>query len=171
MHGKKSAASYRSITRNTAVPFFPKYSYSGCPMKKYRTITLAAMTILAMLFSLIPMSSALARRNDTQVTIKIRNRTGGTVQVRLSAENGKSLFFEVGPGQTNTVVFEGRFQYFASSPCGNQGGVFNMNVTKELFFSCVAAGLEVKLIVPGMEMCMAGMPGMPGHTGYHCHIM
>jgi hypothetical protein len=139
-------------------------------MKKHKAITLSAITILAMLFSLFPMSTALASRDNTQVTIKIKNRTGGTVRVRLTDENGKSLFFEYGPGHTNTVVFEGRFQYFAGTPCGNQSGVFNMNVTKELFFSC-GAGLEVKLLVPGMEMCMAGMPGMPGHTAYHCHTM
>jgi hypothetical protein len=141
-------------------------------MKKYKAITLSAITILAMLISIFPMSTAMASRDATQVTIKIKNQTGGTVLVRLTDENGKSLFFEYGPGHTNTVVFESRFQYYASTPCGNQSGVFNVNVTKELFFSCGAAGLDVKLLVPILEeTCMSGMPDMPEHTAYHCHTL
>jgi hypothetical protein len=123
-------------------------------MKTYTTITLTAITILTMLFSLLPMSSALASQNDTLVTIKIKNRTGGTVMVSLFDEHGKSLFFNYGPGQTNTVLSEGRFHYYVSTPCGNQSGVFNLNVTKELSFSCRTA-----------------MPDMPEHQAYHCHAM
>ncbi len=140
-------------------------------MKTYTTITLAAITILAMLFSFLPVSTALAKKEDTNVTLMVKNRTGGTVMVRLTDENGKSLFFTYGPGQANTILFEGHFSYYASAPCGNQSGVFNLNVTKELLLSC-DADLEVALLVPvHKEICMPAMPEMPEHPADHCHPM
>ena len=139
-------------------------------MKKLTTITLAAITILTMLFSFLPMSTALAKKDDTNVTLKVKNRTGGKVAVMLIDENGNRIFFEYGPGLTNTIVFEGRFRYYASTPCGNQNGVFNLNVTKELLFSC-GDSLEVALIVPvRREACMPDMPDMPeAHCSHMVH--
>ena len=143
-------------------------------MKKIIIITVAAITTLTMLFSFLPISIVLAKKDDTNVTLKVKNQTGGKVAVMLIDENGNHIFFEYGPGQTNTVVFEGHFRYYASTPCGNQSGIFNLNVTKELLFSC-GNGLEVTLIVPvGRETCMPGMPNMPDmpeHESAHCHHM
>jgi hypothetical protein len=140
-------------------------------MKTYTTITLAALTILALLFSFLPVSTALAKKDAVNVTLTVKNRTGGTVLVRLTDENGKSLFYAYEPGQTNTVLFEGHFRYYASTLCGNQSGVFNLNVTKELFFSC-NAGLEMALLVPFREeICMPAMPEMSEHPAGHCHPM
>ncbi len=136
-------------------------------MKKITKLTLAAITILTMLFSFLPLSVAQAKKDDTKVTLKVRNRTGGEVTVMLIDENGNHIFFEYGPGLTNTHVFEGHFGYYASTPCGNQSGIFNLNVTKELFFSC-GDGLEVVLIVPvRREPCMPDMPDMPEAHCYH----
>jgi hypothetical protein len=65
-------------------------------MKKIIIITLTAITTLTMLFSFLPVSTALAKKNDTNVTLKVRNRTGGKVAVMLIDENGNHLFSSMG---------------------------------------------------------------------------
>ena len=116
-------------------------------MKKLTTITLAVIAILTMLFSFLPMSTAQAKREGTDVTLKVRNRTGGQVSLKLVDENGNPMFFVYEPGQTSTPLPEGQYTYYASTPCGNRSGIFNVNVTKELLFSC-NEGLEIALTVP-----------------------
>jgi hypothetical protein len=140
-------------------------------MKKFAVVTL---TILALLFSFLPMSSAQAKKDPTDVTLKVRNRTGGVVELKLVDQNGDSRWFRYDPGQTNTPLPEGLYTYYASTPCGNQSGIFNVNITKELLFAC-NRGVEVSLnrrSVGGGGFCYSVVDYDPdevwGIIGAHC---
>jgi hypothetical protein len=114
-------------------------------MKK-TSVPLAFLTLLTLLFSFLPLNTVLAKKGDTSLTLTIKNRTGGPITVLLTDAEGHHFPFTFAPGVTNQDVFEGHFSYYASTPCGNRSGDLNLNVTKELFFSC-GDGLEVTLEV------------------------
>lgn len=143
-------------------------------MKKISAVTLATITILTLLFSFLPLSTALATKEVAYVTLKVTNRTGGKVMLLLINENGKRLISEYETGLTNTILSEGRFHYYVRTISGNQSGSFNLNITKDLFFSC-GTSLEVALVVPvRTEACMhdmTTMPVMPEMPSNHCHPM
>jgi hypothetical protein len=122
-------------------------------MKNQKLLMVSLILIFAVLFSLAPQNAALAKKDDTVVDLKVRNRTGGIVEIKLVDENGNPSWFRYEPGQTITPLSEGIYAYYASTDCGNRSGVFNLNVTKELLFSC-GNGIEVTLTVPtGSSFC------------------
>jgi hypothetical protein len=125
-------------------------------MKKISPISLTLIAVVSILFSILPVNTALAMKDAVDVTLKVRNRTGGKVTVMLINEDGNRLYFDYVPGLTNTALPEGIYRYYASTSCGNQGGEFNLNVTKQLFFAC-GEGLAVELTVPvskgGLNVC------------------
>ncbi len=100
------------------------------------SITLVVITILTMLFSFLPPGTALAKA-PVEVDLRIRNRTGGVVELKLVDANGNASWFRFEPGQTTVSLPEGIYSYYASTDCGNYSGILNLNVTKELmFFAC-----------------------------------
>jgi len=115
-------------------------------MKKISSVVLVLMIILSIAFSFLPMSTAQAK-SESDLSLKVRNRTGAVVSLKLIDENGNPWFFSYQPGQSNTLLPDGFYTYYASTVCGNKSGVFNINVTKELIFSC-GNSVEVSLKVP-----------------------
>ena len=113
-------------------------------MKK---ITLA-LVVFVLLFSTLPTSSVLAKKSVSNVSITVKNRTGGLVTLALVDQNGKRVAFSYEPGLVDFSVLEGRYTYYASTPCGVQSGVFNLNVSKQLDFFCNNDGREISLFVP-----------------------
>ena len=145
-------------------------------MKKILTICFSAAAILALLFSYLPVDSALAKKAKTNVTIKVKNRTGSLVLISLVDTSGAYSLLKFQPGVTNTVVAEGRYYYYASTICGIKSGYFNMNVTKQLDFYC-EHGVNIALFVPHRNFCFAvwdfsRIPGPSYHVwtnyGPHC---
>lgn len=113
-------------------------------MRKLTSMILVLATLLTLLFSFLPMTVAHAQKDPNDLTLRIHNRTGGQVILNLVDTDGNVQFFSFIPGQSNVTIPAGNFRYYASTPCGNRAGTFNLNVTKELFFSC-GEGIEVTL--------------------------
>lgn len=116
-------------------------------MKKHLLLAIMAVLIFVLSFSLIPLSDALAKKEPIVVPITIRNQTGGRVILTLINENWGRQVFEYIPGIFEQMEFQGKYKFYASTPCGNRSGEFNLNSHKELFFSC-GNGLDISLKVP-----------------------
>jgi hypothetical protein len=106
-------------------------------VKKNAVITL---TILVMLFDLLgkpllPVSSALAKEGG-QIYLYIRNRTGGHVKLSLTDKTGKKTVFDYNDGLYKERLNEGVYTYHFITPCGSEAGKMNLNVNKQLYFSC-----------------------------------
>jgi hypothetical protein len=104
-------------------------------MRKFIPAALVIITVLALLFSFLPINSVQAKQN-TEIVLDVRNRTGDTISLKLIDENGNARWFVFQPGLTPTPLPEGGYTFYASTVCGNRTGVFNLNVTKELLFDC-----------------------------------
>ena len=123
-------------------------------MKKFISISFAIISILALLFSYQPAGQALALKDKTDITIKVKNRTGRMVLISLVDESGAYTLLKYQPGVTNTVIKEGKYYYYASTSCGIKSGYFNLNVTKQLDFSC-DNGANIALFVPHRNFCFS----------------
>jgi len=102
-------------------------------------------TILAVVFSLLPISSVMAKKVDQPVIFSIRNRTGATMELKLTDKNGLHHFFTLSEGISHIELVQGVYGYYASLPCGTEVGKFNFGVAKEYLFSC-HKGPEITLI-------------------------
>ncbi|MCX6081288.1 MAG: hypothetical protein NTW32_17285 [Chloroflexi bacterium] len=114
-----------------------------------------AIVMLTLLFSLLPASSALAGKAIGDVTISVKNHTGGNVTLTLSDQYGNRFVFNYEPGMFDSTVLEGRYSYYANTPCGIQTGSFNMNVNKHLDFFCNTDDDEISLRVPSSQAGLA----------------
>jgi hypothetical protein len=123
-------------------------------MKKNTTITTIAVLILAVLFSMLPVSTALAKRAPDAVTITVKNHTSGKVTVTLTDENNARYTFTFEePGMYDFSIPQGHYSYYATTPCGSESGEFNLNVHKELFLSC-QDGREIILSKSDCEVAL-----------------
>lgn len=127
-------------------------------MKKF-IVTL--LVLLGMLFSMLPTLTALAKKETGVVSISVKNRTGGIVTLILVDQNGYRHVFSYEPGMFNSSLLEGRYSFYANTPCGVQSGVLNLNVNKHLDFYCAKEGREIHLYVP--------VPAVP--SGSACRLM
>ncbi len=128
-------------------------------MKK---LVFATLTILALLFSLLPASTAFAKSGGS-ATISVRNQTGGNVTITLySADGSKTLTYEV--GTSFSTVGAGTYTFYAVTPCGVQSGKFNVNVNKTLYLSC-NEGREVSLFIPSTPQYCYSVWDYPNNQG------
>ncbi len=111
-------------------------------MKK---LVFATLTILALLFSLLPANTAFAKDGGSSL-LSVRNRSGGDVTITLySADGSKTLTYEV--GTYFSTVGAGTYTFYAVTPCGVQSGIINLTRNKQLYFSC-DKGRTIQLQVP-----------------------
>jgi hypothetical protein len=115
-------------------------------MKKLTVAATIAIMILAMVFS-----TALAAKSPADVSVTVKNHTGGTVTLRLTGETGSYWFTFDDLGMYKISVPEGRYSYYANTPCGNESGDFNLNVHKFLKFACKNSGREITLTKTSCE--------------------
>jgi hypothetical protein len=115
-------------------------------MKKLTSAVAIAIMILAMVFS-----TALAAKRSADVSVTVKNHTGGTVTFRLTGENGSYWFTVDDLSMYEISVPEGRYSYYATTPCGNESGEFNLNVHKLLKFACKKSGREITLTKSSCE--------------------
>lgn len=117
-------------------------------MKKVSTFAMVAVLILTAAFSVMQSGTALAANGPAEVSVMVKNVTGGTVTLRMTDGEGVSHWFTFdGQGMFKVSVPEGHYSYYASTPCGSESGEFNLNVSKSLKFYC-DGGLGVSLTKP-----------------------
>jgi hypothetical protein len=113
-------------------------------MKKFAV----ALIILALLFSILPTSTVLAKRETSYVNLSVNNRTRANVTLILFDQNDNRLVFTYEPGMFVSTVLPGRYSYYVQTPCGVQAGQFNLNVNKILDFHCTKNVQKISLVRP-----------------------
>jgi hypothetical protein len=117
-------------------------------MKKVSTFAMVAVLILTAALSVMQSGRALAANGPAEVSVTVKNMTGGTVTLRMTDGEGVAHWFTFdGQGMFKVSVPEGQYSYYASTPCGGENGEFNLNVSKSLKFYC-EDGLGVSLTKP-----------------------
>ena len=117
-------------------------------IKSGKIVTIIAVLVLILVLSALPMGSALAANGPVDISVTVKNMTGGTVTLHLVDEDGASHWFTFeGQGQYKVSVPEGHYSYYASTPCGSESGQMNLNVSKLLKFNC-EDGVGVSLTKP-----------------------
>ena len=96
---------------------------------------IVSMFVLAVLIITTLFSSAGAS-GPVELKVNVRNATGAVVNLRLTDANGMNTFFSLEPGVYPISLTEGVYSYYASLPCGNLAGSWNVNVVKTLYLSC-----------------------------------
>ncbi len=125
-------------------------------MKKVSMFAMVAVLILTATFSVMPSGTALAANRLAQVSVTVKNVTGGTVTLRMTGEDSVSKWFTFeGQGHYQIQVEEGKYSYYASTPCGGESGQLNLNVSKMLKFYC-EDGVEVSLTKPEASCSVYG---------------
>jgi hypothetical protein len=100
-------------------------------MKQKRIVLLLLVTIL-----FVTVFGSAAASGPMELRVNVRNASGAVVNLSLTDANGVRTFYHLEPGVYPITVGEGTYYYYASLPCGNLAGVWNVNVVKTLFLSC-----------------------------------
>ncbi len=91
------------------------------------------LTVLALLFAMQLSGNAQAKVGTSN--INIRNHTGGKVTLVLKSADGNTTL-TLPDGVYNLSFPSVVYNYYAVTPCGNQGGVFNLTSSKQMYFFC-----------------------------------
>jgi hypothetical protein len=138
-------------------------------MKKLTTLAMIAILMLTAVFAVMQSGTAMAANGAADVSVTVRNLTGGTVSLRLTAEGNDSFWFTFeGQGMYNISVPEGRYSFYASTPCGGESGEFNLNVHKIMKFYC-EDGADVTLTKPEAACGLYAWFHGPGQFWGHWH--
>ena len=119
-------------------------------MKKLLIFTIL---ILALLFSLLPASSALAERAVIETKLTIHNRTHGDISIVLTNAKGFHYFYSYADSGTNeyfTYVLPGIYTYYIITKCANETGRWNMYRSHMVDLYCPREGLDVLFRTPEM---------------------
>ncbi len=100
-------------------------------MKK---ITVITIVILALLFTMLPASTAFAKASSA--VISVRNQTGASVD--LVIQNASiSRQFSFATGAVEISLPASTYRYVAKTACGLKVGTINLSRSAVLHFSCV----------------------------------
>lgn len=105
-------------------------------MKKSLFVTII---VIALVISMLPFSSALAKREVGTVEIEIRNQTGAPMSIIITDNFGlysHIYFYE--PGVWYLNIQKGSYVYHASTACGTISSSANFDRVKKLAFHCRA---------------------------------
>ncbi len=101
-------------------------------MKKTVLVTLV---ILAMLFSMLPISSAIAAKVGTSA-LMIRNQTGAPIAISLTNTAGAKQQYTWAAGVYWKTVPAYIYTYVATTACGPRQGSVNLTRQATLYFTC-----------------------------------
>ena len=136
-------------------------------MKKLAAF-LSIVMILVLMAGLLPTGSALAKKDPGSINLVIHNRTGGKVNLDLVDPEGVHHQVTLPTGLTILPLAQGWYDYFAGLPCGDKSGNFQLNVSKELYFSC-GKGVNIEMYNFSRHspepVCVAPMPFGPVGLG------
>ena len=129
------------------------------------------LTVLALLFAMQLSGNAQAKVGTSN--INIRNHTGGKVTLVLKSADGNTTL-TLPDGVYNLSFPSVVYNYYAVTPCGNQGGVFNLTSSKQMYFFCgngpdiflQNAPKSAPVIVPTAcpTLNFGGSPSSQGHA-------
>jgi len=105
----------------------------------------------ALLILVLPLSVLAGEPQDVKVYVK--NTTGGTVDLLLTDPNGVPQWFSLWDQNQEITLTEGKYNYYASTVCGVQAGVWNVNVGKRLLISCPDDQVVVDWYNIGQNRC------------------
>ncbi|MEI7846862.1 MAG: hypothetical protein WCK35_13760 [Chloroflexota bacterium] len=115
-------------------------------MKK---VTLITIVILALLVSMLPVSTVLAGKGVINTEITLNNRTKGVVVVTMINSKGQRLFYSFDPGYVyHQAVPQGVYEYYIVTRCKNEVGRWNLTRNKAIDLYCPSEGLDVQLLPP-----------------------
>lgn len=117
-------------------------------MKKTVLVTLV---ILAMLFSMLPLSSAIAAKVGTS-NLQIRNQTGAPIAITLMNTAGAMQQYSLPTGSYYQTLPAYTYSYVANTSCGIRYGSLNLTRKAKLYFSC-KSGEEVVMSVAVVDSC------------------
>jgi hypothetical protein len=103
---------------------------------------LFSCALMVVLVSILLPATAIAG-SPQPLHLNVRNQSGGVVTLNLTDANGGITFFQLESGVYAVELTEGVYSYWASTPCGNVAGSWNVNVSKVLFLSC-KSGLTLR---------------------------
>ena len=128
-------------------------------MKK---IALVTLVILALLVSMLPLSSAMAasaaKSSVGTSTVFIRNQTGAPVTIRLMNAAGAMQQFSLPTGSYYMTFPAYTYSFVANTSCGNRYGSLNLTRKAVLYFSCK----------PGEQVVLSTI--VPAAVADPCHL-
>lgn len=95
---------------------------------------LTSLVLIALFVTMVPGTVFAAAPAD--VIVFIRNQTGGQVNLSLTLPGGFPIYKTLDAGTSQFGITEGTYTYYASTPCGNSSGQWNLTVNKTLLLSC-----------------------------------
>ncbi len=125
-------------------------------MKK---ITLVTIIILALLISMLPVSTAFAAKAAPETQIQVFNHTKGEVNLSLTDAKGFHYFFSFADAGTNMyaeVVPQGQYySFYLVTRCNTIAGVWNMSKNRILDLYCPGEGLDPQFNGPVIHVVTA----------------
>ncbi len=99
--------------------------------------TLIVVVILALLVSMLPMSTVFASKGVQYSTITVNNRTKGVVVLTAIDAKGFRYFYTFDAGYVYKIsVPQGNYEFFVTSPCKDYTNQYNLSRNKTLNFYC-----------------------------------
>jgi len=108
------------------------------------------IAIVVLVLTLLPARVFAAAPQN--LDLKVRNQTGGEVELRVTGTDGVPKYFSLPAGTSTLTLTEGVYEYYAILPCGFAAGTWNVNVVKILYLSCSHDMVNV-LLVKAMVDC------------------
>lgn len=118
-------------------------------MKKKLTYTIFVVGLLLVL--VLPLS--VLAGEPQEITLLVRNATGGPVDLKLVDEDGATYWLDVINPNFETTLNEGMYDYYASTVCGVESGELNLTNGKRLTFTCPDQELNTTLYRIGNGRC------------------
>ncbi len=100
-------------------------------MKKNYVLVLVLVLLLVSVFP-----ATVFAGKPADIHVDVRNSTGGVVYLDLVDANGNHIYKTLEAGISRFDLTDGKYSYYASTACGNQSGILNLNITKVLYILC-----------------------------------
>lgn len=113
-----------------------------------------SILLVALIAAFLPATAFSA--SPAEITVQVRNQTGGVVELNLTLLGGSPIFKTLETGVTTFTIPEGVYDYYASTPCGNQAGRWNININKTLFLTC-QSGVPAISLTKNFTGCDIGL--------------
>jgi hypothetical protein len=118
-------------------------------MKKVTVITIV---ILALLMSMLPMSTAFAAKPTPTTDVTFHNRTHGTIALQLIDPNGFHYFYSFansGLNEYTVSVPEGKYySYYLVTKCTTEVGTWNLTRNRFVEVYCPTEGVDAQFHAP-----------------------